>query len=762
LQTRHFHPTPLILALIAGFQGFHAQAQSVTVPEPAASAPKSEADVSLSSVVVTAQKREQKLQEVPVAITVIGAEKLSKSDGVLTANDITQFIPNAQASATDGRTRPRWFLRGIGTNETAASTVSPIGIYYDDVYLNNVYIQGFPLFDTQRVEVLRGPQGTLWGKNTTGGAIHYLSKRPSFKSDNYARIGLGEDKERAVQGAIGGSLVDGVLAARISFYDEKRGGWVRNTATGNKDGAVADSAVRGQLLWLVNDDIDAIFALKARRLNGDKSPSFYVIDPKQTVRNPLYAGPLKGRREIAQAGEFGEDLDSDGGSVRINWNLGGYTLTSITAHDTGSRVLNTGSPIAVDVSRSRATSDSRQTTQELRLASPKHKSYDWILGGYYFQEDLRASTAARRDRVAGASSTNPANASPRSFDITDYEQETRSHAVFAAGTYRFNETFSIGAGVRQSWEKKIFDLDFTAAPSSATFTGNTQWWLPAGVSALNAPNTSADRKSWSEFTYDVTPQIKINENANVYLRYAHGFRAGGFVVSNASTITQLDPETLNATELGLKTQWLNGTLTFNTAIFNYYYKNIIVGVLLPVPGSNPPTTQQVQENAASGWSRGAEFELAWSPSKRWRLGANLGLLKTKYTNYESSASGQTINASGNRFTRSPKVSYGIDGEYNVPLPGGGLVGVGGDISWRSTQYFNAVDQETPTLKQKSYELANARVFFRTADGKTEVSAYVRNLTDSLYSKLATNTTAGVTRQVYGLPRSFGVAASMRF
>jgi iron complex outermembrane receptor protein len=134
----------------------------------------------LSAVVVTAQKREQKLQDVPVAISVVSGDAIAHNPTIKTAQDVIQFIPNASASSADGRTRPRWFLRGIGTNETAASTVSPIGIYADDVFLNNVYLQAFPLFDQERVEVLRGPQGTLWGKNTTGGAIHFLSKKPTF------------------------------------------------------------------------------------------------------------------------------------------------------------------------------------------------------------------------------------------------------------------------------------------------------------------------------------------------------------------------------------------------------------------------------------------------------------------------------------------------------------------------------------------------------------------------------------------------------
>jgi iron complex outermembrane receptor protein len=721
------------------------------------------ADLVVAAVVVTAQRRLERLQEVPVAVTALSGESLLRSDSFKTANDITQLIPNASASATDGRTRPRWFLRGIGTNETAASTVSPIGIYNDDVYLNNVYIQGFPLFDTERVEVLRGPQGTLWGKNTTGGAIHYVSKLPTFSRQGYAKVGLGSFNERQVQGAVGGELVADRLAARVSFFDESRDGWVFNSATGAKDGAVSDQATRVQLLWAVNNDIEAVFSARARRLDGDKSPSFYVLDSQQTVRNPIYRGPLKGREEIAQAGDFGEDLTSDGVSARVSGSLpGGYEFTFITAHDTGRRVLLTGSPIAVDISRSRALADSRQTTQEFRVASPREGRVDWIVGAYFFDESLFSNSVARRDRVAGASGTNTTGASPQSFDITQFNQDTDSQAAFASVNWRLNDAFSLTLGGRYSVERKAFALDFTAAPSTFGFTGLSQWWLPGAVSALNPTRSSSDSATWREFTYDITPQWRVSRDVFAYLRYAHGFRAGGFVVSNTNTITRLEPETLGATELGVKSQWLDGKLTLNAALFNYDYEDIIVGVLLPVPGSNPPVTQQVQENAASGWARGLELELAWAPTTALRVAAQLGLLRTRYDNYQSSASGQTLNATGNRFTRAPETSVGLDVEWRVPLRGGASLSLGGDVSWRSKQFFNAVDQTRATLEQPAYALVNLRAGWRAPDGRVELTAYLRNASDTVYSTLATNTTNGVTRQVYGLPRTTGVSALLRF
>jgi iron complex outermembrane recepter protein len=741
---------------------------AVSAADEVAASPGSDADAGgadggdsgLQSVVVTSRKREERLQDVPLAITVIGSDALQSSDEIKTANDITQFIPNASASATNGRTRPRWFLRGIGTNETQASTTSPIGIYNDDVYLNNVYIQGFPLFDTERVEVLRGPQGTLWGKNTTGGAISYVSRKPTFDSNGYADVSFGRFNERNIEAAAGTGLTD-TLAGRISVFDERRDGWVDNLATNRKDGAVSDFAVRGQLLYEPTSDLEILLNLHERRLNGDKSPSFYVLDPTVPLLNPLYAGPLTGRASISQSGEAGEDLDSDGADLRADWNIGaGYSLTSITAYEAGDYVQPTGSPVTPDVSRQRDAANSKQYSQELRLASPKDDRLNWILGAYYFQEGLTSDSVLRKDRVANASTTSPTGFSPFGFTITDYDQQTTSLAGFANVTWKWTDQWSITGGVRYSKESKDYDLSYQAAPASATFTGITQWWLPTGVSSLLPASLSSASKSWDQVTYDVTPQLRLNDDVNAYFRFSHGFRAGGFVVSPTNTITTLDPETLDAYELGLKTQWLESKLTANLALFNYNYKDIIVGVLLPVPGTN--TTLQVQENAAKGYSRGAELELSYNLLPNLHVGGSLGYLSTKYTSYSSTASGQAIDATGNAFTRAPKYSQTVDAEYRYPLTNGASVSLRTDWSYRSRQYFNAVNQTDPTLWQSGYALGNARVGYLSANGRIETALYVDNLTDKVYSALATGPSAGTTREVYGLPRTYGATFYFKY
>jgi iron complex outermembrane receptor protein len=723
----------------------------------------------IDTVLVTSRRRAENLQDVPVAITALGGEALLKADALKTGNDITQFIPNASASATDGRTRPRWFLRGIGTNETAASTVSPIGIYADDVYLNNVYIQGFPLFDNERVEVLRGPQGTLWGKNTTGGAINYISKKPQFDTEAYAKVTLGSYDERIIQGAGNAELLDDRVAGRLSIYKETRDGWVRNLAKGGRDGEVDDFAVRGQLLFNLTSNVDALVSVRHRELRGDKSPSFYVLGPDQVIRNPVYLGPQRGRDAIAQVGRAEENLDYDGASVTVNWSPGNYTLTSITSYDAGERVLFTGSPIALDISGSRAFADSEQLSQEIRLTSPQENRFSWIIGAHYFQEDLETDSVNRLNAIAGASSSSPAGTSPATWNREQYTQDTESTAVFASATLRVTEDFSLIAGVRWSEETKDFDLDFTRAASltEATFNDDPEWWLPGSVtSPLHPVVSSSDSGRWSEVTYDFTPQYRFNDNVNAYLRYSHGFRAGGFVVDEPNNATRvpkrIDPETLDAYELGVKTQWLNQRLTVNTAAFYYDYKDIIVGVLLPVPGT--ANTRQVQENAGAGYSRGLEVEVGFHPTGNLAIRGSIGLLDTEYTRYSSTASGVTLNAEGNRFTRAPTYSQTLDVEYSVPLSSGAEISFGTDWSYRTKQYFNAVNQTEPTFAQDAYALGNARITYVSAGDRYSITGFVRNLTDEVYSVLATGNARGSspTREVYGLPRTYGVSLSVKY
>ena len=258
-----------------------------------------------TEVLVTARRREEKAQDVPIAITNLSGNFLREHEDIRLAQDVVSFAPNVNAAATDGRERPRWFIRGVGTNNTDANGVSQIGVYRDEVYIANVYAQAFPLFDQERVEVLSGPQGTLWGKNTTGGAISFISKAPGFVTNGYARATIGSNDEWGVEGAIGGALIKDKLAGRIAYYHDQDDGWYKNVYNGDVLPANAaagpdfsnartvgkndETAVRGQLLYTPNNDVSILLSAHHREYKGDQTPSYILPDTYVApVNNPVY------------------------------------------------------------------------------------------------------------------------------------------------------------------------------------------------------------------------------------------------------------------------------------------------------------------------------------------------------------------------------------------------------------------------------------------------------------------------------------------
>lgn len=211
-----------------------------TEPEPVNSA--------LGSVLVTAQRREESIQSVPAPVTVLGGENIIDTGIGRSAKEVLDFVPNASA-VTQGHGRPRWWIRGVGTGQQQLDFSNPVGFYLDDVFISNASATGFPLFDLERVEVLRGPQGTLWGKNTTGGAINVISRKPDFTHDGYFKYDYGRFRTNIFEGAAGAPIWDDKLAARISFHYEDHGGRFKNLSTGRRDGQLTDGASRLQLLY---------------------------------------------------------------------------------------------------------------------------------------------------------------------------------------------------------------------------------------------------------------------------------------------------------------------------------------------------------------------------------------------------------------------------------------------------------------------------------------------------------------------------------
>ncbi|MBI6939762.1 TonB-dependent receptor [Pseudomonas putida] len=711
----------------------------------------------LETVTVTAQHREQTLQEVPVAVSAIKGTSIT-ADGVRSMGDITTFVPNAAAKNPDGDGRPRWYIRGLGTGDTGAATVYPVGIYADDVYLNAPIAGGGPLFDLERIEILRGPQGTLYGKNTTAGAVNVISKKPTFDTDGYGTIGLGSKNERIVTGAVGGALVDDKLAGRVSLYSEERDGFQHNDYDGHTYGDVNKKAIRLQFLAQLNPDLDALLKLHSRQFKGDGSNGSL---PVGRYYNVGYERPHG--RDIALNVNEDYRLDHDGASLTFNWYLGDYTLTSISAYDyIRNRSTTDADYTPYEVNGAAITDNSyRQWSQELRLASAQDRPLHWLVGAHYFHEDL--DSAAQRIVTPGPTpnGTGSNQVGTTAFRDMGYDHRTDSYALFGNLTYDFTDAFSVTGGLRWTQEKKDIDLDLTQL-TRATANGPL---IP--LAGVGTNGNRQEDKTWEAWTYDLTPEYRINDNLRVFFRYAHGFRSGGFNTGLSTSLAQLttvDPEELDAYELGLKSEWFDRRLTVNANVFYYDYSDIQVNLLTV----NNGVLTTALTNGAKGKVKGAELEIEGQPTERLHLRAAVSFLDTEYTDFKNTnptTGAVTGDYSGNSFVRSPRNVVSLGADYTIALDIGGKLVAGGDVSFRDKEYFLADRQSSAdaTLTQPHYTLANTRLTWFSANDKLSVTGFVNNLTDRRYQVHGRpNGTAGQYVITYGDPRTVGLSVTSRF
>ena len=745
-----FKRTTLSVAIawsLGALAGLHSL-NGLAAEKPAA-APEAEETSStptLAKVTVTAQKREESVQEVPSSISVLGGDKI-RDASLQSANEVTRYIPNASAGTSEGHGRPRWWIRGLGTGDQGANTVSPVGIYVDDVYIANISATGFPLFDQERVEVLRGPQGTLWGKNTTAGAINFISRKPTFDRSGYFKVDVGSYADRVVEGAIGDSLVDDRLAARLSLRHQGRDGYSENINDGNDKGTLEDDVVRLQFLARINDDLEANLNLHARSYHdtGGYSTVSYGLRPDGTNQFGYRIDPKKGK--VNYNADYKTNIDQAGANLNLTWQLGELALTSITAFEHFKRdSLGDSDNTPLELQRGYSYADSKQWSQEFRLASPRKDRLNWVVGFHYFKEDLESQSA---------NATLDNTYIPRAFNNIGYDQGTESYALFGSTTYSFTDRFNVTAGLRWTRERKGIDLARVQNQGPAIFAPG-DWWKNGGVTSPLVLNATQDESNtWSDYTYDLTPEYRLSDNARVYFRYAYGFRSGGYntgAVSQA-TVATVDPEYLTSYELGLKSEWFDGRLNANASVFYYDYEDIQLNIVTAV---NNQTVSRLA-NGAEGEAYGAEFELEAIPVENLHLNLAVGLLHTEFTDYTSG----TNDYSGNKFVRAPSVSAVIGADYRIPLKVGGALVLGTDWDTRSRQYFFSNDQGQ-SMRSGGYTLGNARVTYELPGDTTRVTAYVNNLTDKEYRNHTLPCGFQTAAVMYGNPRTFGVSVTSDF
>jgi iron complex outermembrane receptor protein len=702
----------------------------------------------LDDVVVTAERRAEPIQKVPTTVTAVSGNEVMALDLGSSAANITFLIADTSAGETMP-TRPRWWIRGVGTGAQGFDVQSPVGVYFDDVYFSNVNATGQPVYDLERVEVLEGPQGTLWGKNTTGGAINFISAKPAFTPGGYVKVDHSSFDDQLYEGAYGDAVIDDVLAARASFHAESSPGAYLDTYTNNPEVQFHDDAGRLQFLAKLTPDWSALLNLHYRDYYGNGN-NWTVVGAgpngqyyKNTPNTPNGYTPSSDPSVVSQNAPNTTQIRQDGAALTVSGPIGRNTLTSITGYEAFQTVVfDDADDTPLEISRGWNSGHTQQISEELRLASPRSDRWNWLVGTMLFQEDINSQTVTAVVPDAATGDT-PTGVNGK-YLYSSFLQNTKSYSGFFSNTFNFTDKLNLSAGARYTDEIKSDNLDLLSAPVVKTdplspYNNAATWWLPGSVNGLKSIATQNGNNSWGAWTYDATPAYEITDHARVYAKYAHGFRAGGYNSSATSSanIDVVKPEYLTSYEVGAKSEWLDGRLTANADAFLYHYDDIQVNVV--AAGISNLT------NAGAGKAHGVEFTVEAQPLENLHLRLNQAWLNTKFTEYTTGG----INYAGNNFVRSPHLSVVFDGDYRLHLPNGADLLIGTDWRYTSRYYFYSNDQIDPNVVQQGYTLGDARLSYIVH--KVTFTAYVNNVTDKIYKEhtlLETNSTAPAPSGIY--------------
>ncbi len=683
-------------------------------------------------IVVTAQKREESIQDVPVSVTAIGEETL-KNSRIETGTEIARQTPNLRVSLLGDESQPKFVIRGISTPEFNLNAISPTGVFFDEVYIGASFLGGAQIFDIERVEVLRGPQGTLYGKNTTAGAINFISKRPTFEPEAEIRAGYGSENYNEVQGVFELPIVEDRLSIRAAFNHAHSDGYIENLnpdgndlsnvdrlagrlSIGYKDDNGFDATLRGVV---VHNNAAAIGAInEGLGLGGLNGAG---LDPRV---NPFTSDPLT-RKQVVTDRSGVIEVRGAGGYLTMNKDLGFATLTSITSYFDG-RFLNLvdGDGTIANLLHIDFATETEEFSQDLRLSSNGDGPFQWIVGSYHQRDDADIST---RYRLFDAMV-------PTLPELLQaYSQERRSYALYVDGSYDLTDIFSIYGGARYTWDKgRVFDYSLTPVYPALAGEPSYDDGEPTGRIGLKA---------------------KVAPNILLYAQYARGYRSSainGGLVFDPAGVNVADPEKLNSYEGGVKSQFFDGALTLNASGFYYKFRNQQFINVVSI-------TLQELVNAGRSQVYGLELEAIWRPTDYLRLSGGLGLLESEYQ--ELLISG--VDLSGNELIEAPSYTFNIAADYEVPLGNAGSFLIHADVNGADSQFFQATN--APEFLADSFVEANARVAWRDPSNRYEIAAYVKNLNDNdVETGIQTDPTTLTRFTTVPYPRRWGVEVSARF
>lgn len=735
-----------------------------------------EAGLQVEEIVVTAQKRQEGLQDVPIAISVVSGESIERM-GVRNLEEIATATPGFQIQQSPAQSGI--YIRSIGSGASNQGFEQSVGLFIDGVYAGRERLFQAPFLDIERVEVLKGPQSVILGKNTTAGAVNITTARPTEHFEGAVSALYGDNGEYAgtaiLSGPLGESL-SGRLAARAAGMD----GYLRNTNTGSDEPEIEDVAIRGSLQWKATDDLSMLFkaeyaqsrqtgnTLAVSQLTPAQLAAARVFDPNlnldlDSLSKSADSAGLPGNEEF-------NDLTSSNFTATIDYSVGDWTLTSISAYgrleyEQGTDADHQPSPLSVISLR--VGSEYEQISQELRLASPVGKAFEFLGGAYYQSGDVSFTDWIPCVQFAAV----PGVGLPTAFCApARWKQDQTTLSGFVRGTWNVTSSFRANAGVRYTHEKKEASnvLTITTFDGSAPNTNPFDLLIARAVGGWAnhtiAP-TERTEKNWSpsfSVQYDLTSDVML------YGSYTRGTKGGGFNPLNGTGdpgAWEFGPETARSFEAGAKTRLFGSRVAFNIAAYTSEFED------LQVSQFNGATF--VVTNAGSAKVDGVELDMRWRAAQDLTFGANLAYLDSRYGTFLTGPckAGQTAatgcvggfqNLSGESLPFAPEWTGSLDVEYAHAIGANLRFSAHGEAVYSDSHYL-APDNDRRTV-QSGYAKVNLRLALGSALDSWEVAVIGKNLTDKVVKGFE-NDIVGHPNAFYAqvLPgRTFAVQGTVRF
>ncbi len=722
------------------------------------------AEPTVDRIEVTARRRVELLNEVPSSVSVFGDSRL-KDRQADQLNDIQYAVPNLYFEHGDG-SNAVIFMRGIGQNDSLAFVDSGVAVYLDDVFIARSQTAFLDVFDVERIEVLRGPQGTLYGRNSPGGAIKFISSPPPDHLSGDIEAGLGNFGERKFKGRLGGPILGQKLRGKLAVAGHHHDGFARNELLGGQDGDTESFAWRGTLAWNPARDLELTFTAdgKVDRPDTSRSPirvtdvfafSDPLADPPESVTLPPGGDPFVAETNANSL----NDITSYGFMLRADWMISPrWSLESITAYREMEfdLVLDTdGSPLPlIDVALFQ---DQEQFSQEVRL-SYQGERVNATAGVFYFDDEDR--TLSGFDAHSASIFGFPLTFFAPGAQLADTDQTTESIAVFAHSTIDLTPRLALEMGLRYTRDERESARRFEIFPDPTLRITED---FPEFLSGVGVPGPQfSGSKSWDAFTPRFSLSWQANENHMLYGSAARGFKSGGFDgrAGDEFEFQPFDPETVWTYEGGLKSTLYQGRLVANLAYFYSDYKDLQVTSF----GREAETGffQTLFTNAAEARIQGVEIELSARPTQQLALQAAAGFLDAEYRDFETLVNGVTTDVSDRDLINSPKWNAHIAAHYRRPVTRGLELVLNGDINYRGKVANEITD--SPQLRQGSYVLLNATIALASVDGRWELRAGGRNLSDKTIIVQGFNLSEfpGVETAFFGTRRSYDLRLFYHF